>query len=492
MRDPIMRSPGLASRQLYDHERSLGLNPLPDSLDRCIRAARRSVEIDPACQPGWMRLVTAHFHARDTQRDAAGGRARRGAQSVQPVGDGLRRNGRWPSPATGTSACRWCGGRWISIRITSGCSTSSCSPTITGKRGTEDALSQAKRINASETALLSLSHAAAAGQLGRADEARAALAALRKDHPGHDQPAKARALWEYWLREPALIDRLVDGFEKALQLVDGAASKARPSSGRSASIAVLPFTDLSAAKDQEWFCDGIAEEILTTLSQIKDLSVAARASAFSFRGRGDDLKAIGDKLHVTTVLDGSVRRAGDRLRITVRLSDVANGYQIWSDRYDRDVKDVFDVQDEIAQAIAERLRVNLAGDARRASSATPTTRRPTTSSCAAVISGSARSKGSLLRARQLFEEATIKDPDYVLPYVGLADLFLIQALYGFEREDVAEPRARAAVERALALNDQVADAHRAVGFARLFFELGHGRRGPRLRAERRARSDERR
>ena len=130
---------------------------------------------------------------------------------------------------------------------------------------------------------------------------------------------------------------------------------------RGASIAVLPFTDMSAAKDQEWFCDGIAEEILNALTPLKGLRVAARTSAFSFKGKGDDLRTIGEKLNVTTVLEGSVRRAGDRLRITVQLSDVQNGFQLWSERYDRELKDIFDTQDEIAKAIAERLRVTLAG-----------------------------------------------------------------------------------------------------------------------------------
>jgi serine/threonine protein kinase/tetratricopeptide (TPR) repeat protein len=249
----------------------------------------------------------------------------------------------------------------------------------------------------------------------------------------------------------------------------GSSPAARPAAGGNLRVAVLPFSDLSAARDQEWFCDGIAEELLTTLSQIKGLTVAARASAFSFRGRGDDLAAIGEKLHVTTVLDGSVRRAGDRLRITVRLSDVANGYQIWSERYDRDVSDVFDVQDEIAKTVAQRLRVGLAGDA------APRVVRHTENQEAydLYLRGRhlwyARSKGSLLRARQLFEQAIEKDPNYVLPYVGLAELFCIQALYGFEREDVAESRARAALSRALAINDQVAEAHRGLGFSHLFF-----------------------
>ena len=131
---------------------------------------------------------------------------------------------------------------------------------------------------------------------------------------------------------------------------------------RVASIAVMPFTDMSAAKDQDWFCDGIAEEILNALTPLKGLRVAARTSAFSFKGKGDDLRTIGEKLSVTTVLEGSVRRAGDRVRITVQLGDVQNGFQLWSERFDRELKDIFDLQDEIAKAIAERLRVTFAGE----------------------------------------------------------------------------------------------------------------------------------
>jgi serine/threonine protein kinase len=105
---------------------------------------------------------------------------------------------------------------------------------------------------------------------------------------------------------------------------------------RAASIAVLPFTDMSEPKDQDWFCDGIAEEILNALTPLNGLRVAARTSAFSFKGKSDDLRTIGERLNVTTVLEGSVRRAGDRVRITVQLSDVQNGFQLWSERYDRE------------------------------------------------------------------------------------------------------------------------------------------------------------
>jgi TolB-like protein len=296
------------------------------------------------------------------------------------------------------------------------------------------------------------------------------------------QPERARAFLANWLWEADVLDAVMDGFVKAKALDTTPATVASSAAHRTsttdsgktvvasggASIAVLPFTDMSAAKDQDWFCDGIAEEILNALSQLKNLRVAARASAFSFRGKADDLKAIGDTLQVATVLDGSVRRSGDQLRITVRLSDVTNGYQLWSERYDRSLSAIFDVQEEIAKAVAARLRS--ADD----SGAQPHIVRHTENQEAyhLYLRGRhllySRSKGSLLRARELFEEAARKDPNYVLPWVGLADLFAIQSLYGFEREEYANPRAFDAVNRALALNDQVADAHRARGFSALF------------------------
>jgi TolB-like protein/Tfp pilus assembly protein PilF len=227
---------------------------------------------------------------------------------------------------------------------------------------------------------------------------------------------------------------------------------------------------MSPAKDQDWFCDGVAEEILNALSQLKGMRVAARASAFSFRGKGDDLKTIGEKLQVATVLDGSVRRSGDQLRITVRLSDVTNGYQLWSERYDRSLSGIFDVQEEIAKAVASRLRGSLSDDG----AVQPHVIRHTENQEAyhLFLRGRhlwySRSKGSLQRARELFEEASRKDPNYALPWVGLAELYAIQALYGFEREEYANPRGAEAVNRALAINDRVADAHRARGFSLLF------------------------
>lgn len=126
-----------------------------------------------------------------------------------------------------------------------------------------------------------------------------------------------------------------------------------------ASVAVLPFTNLSADPENEFFADGITEEIINALTQIENLHVAARTSAFSFKGKHLDLRIVGERLNVKTVLEGSVRRAGNRIRIMAQLINVADGYHLWSERYDRELKDIFEVQDDISLAIADRLKVSL-------------------------------------------------------------------------------------------------------------------------------------
>jgi TolB-like protein len=126
-----------------------------------------------------------------------------------------------------------------------------------------------------------------------------------------------------------------------------------------ASIAVLPFTNMSADPENEFFADGITEEIINTLTQIEELRVAARTSAFSFKGKHVDLRIVGERLNVKTVLEGSVRKAGNRIRIMAQLINIADGYHLWGERYDRELKDIFEVPDDIARAITSRLKVTL-------------------------------------------------------------------------------------------------------------------------------------
>jgi TolB-like protein len=142
------------------------------------------------------------------------------------------------------------------------------------------------------------------------------------------------------------------------------------------SIAVLPFINMSADPEQEYFCDGISEELINSLTQISDLRIVARTSAFSFKGKDVDIEEIGRKLKVDKVLEGSVRKAGNRLRITAQLINVEDGYHLWSERYDREIEDVFVIQDEITLAIVDKLKIKLLGNEKQGFVKRHTNNRP--------------------------------------------------------------------------------------------------------------------
>ena len=324
----------------------------------------------------------------------------------------------------------------------------------------------------------------------RGDSPAALMSSILKDHPKpvgerrSDLPGDVCRLIDRCLeKEPR--DRIQTATEILAELKayrraweSGAGWSARPAAPdstprpaeRAASIAVLAFTDMSAAKDQDWFCDGIAEEILNALTPLKGLRVAARTSAFSFKGKGDDLRTIGEKLNVTTVLEGSVRRSGDRVRITVQLSDVANGFQLWSERYDRELKDIFDVQDEIAKAIAERLRVTLAGgkDDRLVEQATTNIE-----AYQLYLKGRAlvdRRGANVPTGLGLLRTAVELDPGYSLAWAGVADALTVLAYSGAARGSESKPQAMAAAKRSITLDPASATGHTALACATLLYE----------------------
>ena len=162
-------------------------------------------------------------------------------------------------------------------------------------------------------------------------------------------------------REPRIIQTIPKRGYRLVAPVNAAGAAAAPTSLARDSIAVLPFINMSPDAENEYFTDGITEEIINALAQIKELHVVARSSAFSFKGKHIDPRIVGEQLNVRTILEGSVRRADNRLRIMVQLVNTADGYHLWSERYDREMKDVFEIQDEIARSIAERLKVTLEG-----------------------------------------------------------------------------------------------------------------------------------
>ncbi len=236
------------------------------------------------------------------------------------------------------------------------------------------------------------------------------------------------------------------------------------------SIAVLPFTNMSADPEQDYFCEGMAEEILNALSRIEGLRVASRSSAFQFRGKGQDIRRVGEALNVKAVLEGSVRTAGTRLRVTAQLIGVDDGYHVWSERYERNMEDVFAIQDEIAGQITAALRVKLVAPA----PAPVVDRQPASLEAYHLyLKGQhnwyRRDNDSLVKAARFFEAAAEKDPDYVLAHVGVANAYSSLGYYGMPRT-AAAARARAALDRALALDDQRAEVRSALGLYHFWLE----------------------
>jgi serine/threonine-protein kinase len=237
-------------------------------------------------------------------------------------------------------------------------------------------------------------------------------------------------------------------------------------------IAVLPFGNLGGSVEDEYFTDGMTEEIMNALAQVRGLRVAARMSSFSFKGKNEDLRVIGDKLGVTTVLEGSVRRAGPRLRITTQLVDVADGHQLWSERYDRELTDVFAIQEEIATAIASKLKVTLA-------TSTESARRGTSNLQAYELFLKGRvlqwRRGRWLpEALRCLERAVVLDPEFAEALALLADSYRLLGLYGALPPDASMPKAKALAERALELDPDLAEAHAALANVALL----HDRDGP--------------
>jgi TolB-like protein/Tfp pilus assembly protein PilF len=233
------------------------------------------------------------------------------------------------------------------------------------------------------------------------------------------------------------------------------------------SIAVLPFLSLSSDPDNEIFADGMCEEIISSLAQIKNLRVIARTSSFSFKGKHVDLRTIGEQLNVRTVLEGSVRKSGNHLKITVQLVNAMDGYHLWSETYDREMKDVFAIQEEIAQAIVQRLEVTLDSEQR------PLFRAGTDNLEAFKLYMRGRSfffqRGpQLLRSVEHFRQATALDPKYALAWSGLADAYNMVGFYGLAHPELCLPQAKEAALQAMALDASTAEAHTSLAMSHLF------------------------
>ncbi|TNF78442.1 MAG: tetratricopeptide repeat protein [Acidobacteria bacterium] len=249
------------------------------------------------------------------------------------------------------------------------------------------------------------------------------------------------------------------------------APSAPPRAAVRQSLAVLPFADLSSEQDQEYFATGLAEELIAALTKIGGLRVIARSSALSARANGDDVQEIGRRLGVDTVLEGSVRKSGDRLRITVQLIDVDAGLHLWSERYDRQTGDIFTIQDEITSRVVQHLEASLPA-------AAPTMLvRPQTENLEAYhlyLRGrhfwAKRTAAALTDGLRSFEQAVELDPGYALAWAGIADSYILLGFYSVLTPEEAFSKAKEAALEALAIDDSLAEGHLSLAFARILYD----------------------
>jgi adenylate cyclase len=255
------------------------------------------------------------------------------------------------------------------------------------------------------------------------------------------------------VREPIRIFQVYPVGEHAGFAHAGFAYKAPDKKASAKSIAVLPFVNMSNDPEQEYFSDGMAEEILNSLVHLKDLKVAGRTSSFQFKGKNIDLREVGEKLGVTTVLEGSVRKQGNRLRVTAQLINVADGFHFWSEKYDRDMDDIFAIQDEIALAITEQLKITLLDKDRELVTKTATLNTEAYELYLKGMFHINRRGSSILTGLECFRQAIAIDPEYSLAYTGYADANFLGSFYSFFPGKAVMEKVKDAVEKAIKLDD---------------------------------------
>jgi TolB-like protein len=447
---------------VYSHEFGHGFNPRAGSLDRALAAARRAVDLAPSNPLACQTLAVALFFRRDYTACLS---ACERALALNPLDASnepmflIAFMGDWER---GCSLIRRAmelnphHPAWYRIMLA-----------LHGfqRQDYRAALDEVTRANIPGLFWSHMLVAAAHGHLGDRRAAGAALYALLAQKPElRDSAAEHIGRWF----DPRVAEHLLEGLRVAG--LDGGPAPQGTTAARGVgsgphdaaalpAIAVLPFADMSAERDQEYFGDGLAEEIIHGLSRVAGLRVIARTSAFAFRGRGEDIRSIAQALDVAHVLEGSVRRAGGRIRVTAQLISAADGSHVWSERYDRDLSDVFAVQDEISAAIAAALRVRLIGEGRRY-----VPKLPAYEAYLRARHHQARvTPATWELAKKGYESAVELDPAFGLAHLGLGFYWLGMAHFGTCPPRDAAAEARRAARRALALDASLPEAHALMG-----------------------------
>jgi TolB-like protein/tRNA A-37 threonylcarbamoyl transferase component Bud32 len=281
------------------------------------------------------------------------------------------------------------------------------------------------------------------------------LSAVLRDEPASLSAPEAVAA----IVRRCMAKRAADRFASMVEVkaaLDQIATK--PPTQQQPSIAVLPFANMSSDKEQEYFSDGLTEEILNLLAKIPALKVIARTSSFAFRGKEQDIRKIAEALDVATVLEGSVRRSGNRIRVTAQLINARDGAHLWSERYDRELADVFEVQDEISAAIAAALHTRLSPQASQKPRYTPKLPAYEAYLKARHYHWNGRPE-AMAQAKEFYEQAIALDPQFALARVLFADLLGLRAVLGITPAREVLPACRAMVQRALELDPSLPEAH---------------------------------
>ena len=445
---------------VYYHEFAFGFNELPNSLDRCLAAAQRAVELNRTSQLAYEALTWAQFFRRDVGAlpatvERAISLNPRNSHMLAVAGLVLVHTRNFDRGATVARRAMELNPHhagWYHFSLIWD---------YYSRREFEQTLEQAKRVNMPGFFWPPLVIASVCGELGRKAEATAAVNELLAIDP--EFAAHARRYIEPWHYGSGLMDSLMEGLRKAGLEVSKTESRN--------SIAVLPFTNLSADPENEYFCDGLAEELLNALAKIEDLKVAARTSSFSFRNKSADAGQIAQALNVKTILEGSVRRSGKKLRITVQLINATDGYHLWSERYDRELQDIFDVQEEIALAVVDALKLKLLGNEKAAM-----LKRYTNDAEVHELFLKGRyyshkyTAEGWKRAIEFFERAIEKQPDYAPAQAGLASSYGCLWFFGFLPAEKTMPQCRAATIKALKLDENLTDAYLSQAIITFFYD----------------------
>jgi TolB-like protein/Flp pilus assembly protein TadD len=448
---------------MYAEEHKHGFNVEPDPLDRSLEAARKAVAIAPSNHFARHALAQAHFFRQELQAFRI---AAERAVALNPM-DGCTTAFMGILMAY---AGQWDEGCALAERAMQlnphhpGWYRFSIFLNAYRKKDYKGALDVALKINMPTYFFTHASLASVYGQLGDQPAARQAVRELLAQKP--DFAATAREEWERWIGSGELLEELLDGLRKAGLKVDetGSEPTARGLSERAAAaeatdsvaIAVLPFSDMSPAKDQDFFCEGMAEEIMNALVHVDGIRVASRTSAFKAMEQAGDLQAIGRTLSVGQVLEGSVRMAGGRMRVTAQLTEVESGYQVWSERFDRAVEDVFAIQDEIAAGVVEAVTSRLAPGERKVRE------REKVGNLEAYqhyLKGRhyRYSKNDHANALKEYEQAVAIDPTHGASWVGQAEVTILAAVYSLIPAREAYAAAKDALATAHSLQGETAE-----------------------------------